>query len=480
MRLRAAVRATNPYPQPEPLTLRMSHVFREYDIRGDADRDLPSDLVRSIGRGLSKLLRTDAAPNDAPRLVVGRDCRRSSPRLYEALLEGLVTGGAEITDIGVGPTPLVYFGVNYLDADGGIMITGSHNPADDNGFKIMRGKAPFFGADIQHLREMVDAGQIATEPRGAVQTMPIDDAYLERLRDGVHLDDASFKVVVDAGNGAAGPLGLRALRAVGLDPTALYCTMDGAFPNHHPDPTVPKNLETLIETVRREGALVGIAWDGDGDRLGVVDADGEPVWGDRLLALFARYLLRERPGSTVIGEVKCSQAAFDDIERHGGKPIMWKTGHSLIKNKMKEQHALLAGEMSGHFFFADRYFGYDDAIYSGARLLEILGRTGKTVAQLLADLPPSHSTPEIRIDCPDDVKFKVAALVRDRFRAEGRDIVDVVGVRVRFPNGWGLLRASNTQPVLVSRFEAETPAQLLEYRRAIEEAVAAARAEVGG
>jgi len=456
-----------------------AHVFREYDIRGVADRDLPSDLVRSIGRGLAKLLRADATPNDAPRLVVGRDCRRSSPRLYEALLEGLVTGGAEITDIGVGPTPLVYFGVNYLDADGGVMITGSHNPGEDNGFKIMRGKAPFFGPDIQHLRELVETGQIAIEPHGAVQTMPIDDAYLERLRDGVHLDDASIKVVVDAGNGAAGPLGLRALRAVGLDPIALYCTMDGAFPNHHPDPTVPKNLETLIETVRREGARVGIAWDGDGDRLGVVDADGEPVWGDRLLALFARYLLSERPGSTVIGEVKCSQAAFDDIERHGGKPIMWKTGHSLIKTKMKEQHALLAGEMSGHFFFADRYFGYDDAIYAALRLCEILSRERRTVGELLADLPRGFSTPEIRVDCPDEIKFAVVDRVRDKLSTVGR-LTTIDGVRVSWEDGaWALVRASNTGPILVLRFEGPTEQRLQEIQREVERAVDDARAELG-
>jgi phosphomannomutase/phosphoglucomutase len=456
----------------------MSHVFREYDIRGVADRDLPSELVRLIGRGLAKLLRPDAAPNEAPKLVVGRDCRRSTPRLYEALLEGLVTGGAEVTDIGVGPTPLVYFGVNYLDADGGVMITGSHNPGEDNGFKIMRGKAPFFGADIQQLREMIETGQIATDPRGAVQTMPIDDAYLERLRDGVHLDDVNFKVVVDAGNGAAGPLGLRALRAVGLDPIALYCTMDGSFPNHHPDPTVPKNLETLIETVRRENARVGIAWDGDGDRLGVIDADGEPVWGDRLLALFARYLLRERPGSSVIGEVKCSQAAFDDIERHGGKPIMWKTGHSLIKTKMKQEHALLAGEMSGHFFFADRYFGYDDAIYAALRLCEILSRERRGVSELLSDLPRGFSTPEIRVDCPDELKFDVVERVREKLSASGR-LTTIDGVRVSWDDGaWALVRASNTGPILVLRFEGPTERRLDEVQREVESAVHDARREL--
>jgi phosphomannomutase/phosphoglucomutase len=452
------------------------HVFREYDIRGVADRDLSTDLTRSIGRGLAKLLRRTGHPNDPPRVIVGRDCRRSSPRLFEALLEGLISGGADVTDIGVGPTPLVYFGVHYLEADGGVMITGSHNPADDNGFKIMRGKAPFYGRDIQHLRELVETGQLTTDPRGSIQTMLIDDAYLERLRDGVHLDDGGFKLVVDAGNGAAGPLGLRALRAVGLAPIPLFCTMDGSFPNHHPDPTVPKNLETLIETVIREKALVGIAWDGDGDRLGVVDADGEPVWGDRLLALFARYLLGERPGSAVIGEVKCSQSTFDDIARRGGRPIMWKTGHSLIKTKMKEENALLAGEMSGHFFFADRYHGYDDGIYAALRLCEILSRERRTIGELLADLPRGFATPELRMDCPDELKFEVVSKVREKLEGRGR-LTDIDGVRVTWDDGaWALVRASNTGPILVLRFEAPTEQRLQEVRGEVEAAVREAQA----
>jgi phosphomannomutase / phosphoglucomutase len=284
--------------------------------------------------------------------------------------------------------------------------------------------------------------------------------------------------VVDAGNGSAGPIGLRALRAAGLDPVALYCTMDGTFPNHHPDPTVPENLKDLIDAVHREKARVGIAWDGDGDRLGVVDSTGEIVWGDRLLALFARDVLRDRPGGAVLGDVKCSQSLFDDIARHGGRPIMWKTGHSLIKSKMKQENALLAGEMSGHFFFADRYYGYDDGIYAALRLLEILSREGRTVGELLADLPKSHATPEIRVACPDEIKFGVVERVREALRGQG-ELNDIDGVRLRFADGaWGLVRASNTGPVIVLRFEAPSEARLAEIRALGEGAVQRARAEL--
>jgi phosphomannomutase/phosphoglucomutase len=451
-----------------------SHVFREYDIRGIADRDLDNDFVYDIGRALAELLVPERAARP-PRIVVGRDCRLSSPRLFEHLVQGLVAGGAEVIAVGVGPSPMVYFAVHHLDADGGIQITGSHNPAEDNGFKIMRGKASFFGEALQNLRERIARG-FDVLGGGSVQTTPIEDAYVDRLRDGIHLVNPTFPVVVDAGNGAAGPVGIRTLRALGLHPTALYCDMDGRFPNHHPDPTVPKNLQALIERVRREKARVGIAWDGDGDRLGVVDASGEIVWGDRILALFARYLLKERPGASVLGDVKCSQLLFDDIKAHGGNPIMWKTGHSLIKTKMKESGALLAGEMSGHFFFADRYYGYDDAIYAAIRLLEILAREGKTPLELLSDMPKTYATPEIRVDCPDELKFRVVDAVRERLRASG-NINEIDGVRVSHDDGaWGLVRPSNTGPVIVLRFEAPTEQRLFELRREIEGALAEARA----
>jgi len=452
-----------------------AHVFREYDIRGVADRDLGDDLVRKIGRGLAKMLKPQGKAH--PRVVVCRDCRRSGPRLFEALVHGLTEAGADVVDIGVGPTPLMYFGVHHLDADGGVMITGSHNPGDENGFKIMKGKASFFGADIQKLAEYVKTSSEPLGPKGSLETCPIDEAYLDELRNRIRLAKGNLPVVIDAGNGAAGPLGVRALRDAGLAPVALYCDMNGSFPNHHPDPTVPKNLEVLIATVKEKRARVGIAWDGDGDRLGVVDASGEIVWGDRLLALFAREILSEKKGAAVIGEVKCSQSTYDDVAKHGGRPIMWKTGHSLIKTKMKEESAVLAGEMSGHFFFADRYYGYDDGIYAALRLLEILSRGDKTVVELLADLPQGVSTPEIRVDCPDALKFDVVAGVKERLRGKG-ELTEIDGARISYEDGaWGLVRASNTGPVIVVRFEAPTEARLAEVRGEVEAALEAARQE---
>lgn len=456
-----------------------SHVFREYDIRGHADRDLTDDLVRGIGRGLAELLRKAVGERAGRlRIAVGRDCRLSGPRLFQALTQGLVAGGAEVLDIGVGPTPLLYFAVHHLDADGGVMITGSHNPAQDNGFKIMSGKASFFGSAIQELRALVQGPPLPDVPGGSLRPEPVDAAYVERLTSGVQIAKSSLKVVVDAGNGSAGPLGVRTLRALGLDPIELFCEMDGSFPNHHPDPTVPENLTALIERVKRESAHVGIAWDGDGDRLGVVDASGEIVWGDRLLALFARPVLEQRPGSCIIGDVKCSQTLFDDVARHGGRPIMWKTGHSLIKTKMKEEGAAIAGEMSGHFFFADRYFGYDDAIYGALRLLEILSKSNSTVGQLLGDLPARYFTPELRLDCPDQLKFAVVESLKSELSSEGQ-INELDGVRITYADGaWALVRASNTGPVLVLRFEAPSEARLSAIRERVEGIVEATKQSV--
>ena len=384
-----------------------------------------------------------------------------------------------MVDIGMCPTPLMYFSLFHWDLDGGIQVTGSHNPAEHNGFKICLGKDSLHGEQIQDLRRRIEAGRFR-QGQGRVEARPVILPYQRYVADGVGRLARDVRVVVDAGNATAGPVAPPIYRQLGAQVTELHCTVDGRFPNHHPDPTIPENVADLIRAVKEEGAELGIAFDGDADRIGVIDANGRIIWGDEQLVVYSRDVLSRNPGAVIVSEVKCSQRLYDDIAKRGGKGIMWKAGHSLLKAKMRETGALLGGEMSGHIFFKERYFGYDDAIYTGARLLEILGRTGKTVAQLLADLPPSQSTPEIRIDCPDEVKFKVADRVRDRFRAEGRDIVDVDGVRVRFPHGWGLLRASNTQPVLVMRFEAETAAQLGEYRRTVEQVVAAARAEVGG
>jgi phosphomannomutase/phosphoglucomutase len=464
-----------------------AHVFREYDIRGVADRDLSSGLARSIGRGYAKML------GDAPlRIAVGRDCRLSSPRLHDALVDGLVRSGVRVLDVGVGPTPMLYFAVHHLNADGGIMITGSHNPGNENGFKMMRGKASFFGADIQTLRKRIEAADLGADAQGGgAESHDVQAAYVAALTKDVKIAAKDMKVVVDAGNGAGGPLGIAAIRAAGLSPDALFCDMDGTFPNHHPDPTVTKNLDALVDRVKKTGARVGIAYDGDADRLGAIDANGDVVWGDKLMILFSRALLEERPGASILGEVKCSQTLYDDIAKHGGRPILWKTGHSLIKTKMKETGALLAGEMSGHLFFADRYFGYDDAIYASLRLLEILSKDGRTIAEMLADVPKTFATPELRVDCPDAIKFDVVRAITERYKKKGLDVVDIDGARVQFGGkgvdgltpqagspGWGLVRASNTGPILVMRFEATTEAERDRLRAEVEAAVTEERAKL--
>jgi phosphomannomutase/phosphoglucomutase len=364
------------------------------------------------------------------------------------------------------------------------MITGSHNPGDENGFKMMRGKASFFGADIQGLRALIEEERFAAASTpGTVEPVDIYDRYVDMVTQGIRLATTDLKFVLDAGNGAGGPLGLASMRKLGLSPQALFCEMDGRFPNHHPDPTVPKNLEALIDRVKSTGARVGIAYDGDADRLGAVDANGDIVWGDKLMILFSRALLAERPGAAILGEVKCSQTLYDDIARHGGRGIMWKTGHSLIKTKMKEEGALLAGEMSGHLFFADRYHGYDDAIYGSLRLLEILARDGRTLGEMLADVPRTFATPEIRVDCPDAIKFDVVEAVRRHYREAGRPVVDIDGARISFGTerdpAWGLVRASNTGPVLVMRFEATTTERRDAIHAEVDRVVAAARKSRG-
>ncbi len=411
-------------------------------------------------------------------MSVGRDCRLTSDAYAAALIEGLCATGLGVVELGVVTTPLVYFSIFHWNLDGGIQITGSHNPSDYNGFKLCLGRDALHGDQIQDLRRRLEAGAFRTGA-GAHERRPIAAEYEDWVAENVGRLRRPIRVVVDAGNGTAGPVAPGLYRRLGAEVVDLYTDMDGRFPNHHPDPTVEDNMQDLIRAVAREGAELGIAFDGDADRIGVVDARGRIVWGDELLVLYARDVLARHPGGTIVSEVKCSQRLYDDIAARGGAGIMWKAGHSLLKAKMKETGALLGGEMSGHIFFKERYFGFDDAVYAGARLLEILGRTGKTVAELLADLPPSVTTPEIRVDCPDEVKHAVAERVRDQFRSSGRDIIDVDGVRVKFPRGWGLLRASNTQPVLVMRFEAQSQAELAEYRAAVEQAVHAARAALG-
>lgn len=438
-------------------------IFREYDIRGLAEKDFDGDFARLLGRVHGAILNDQGGK----RVAVGRDCRPTSDRYAEAVMEGLIASGLEVYDIGVCPTPLLYFSLFHLELDGGVQVTASHNPSEYNGFKVCVGKETLYGSRIQELRAKMEQRIFRERPGGKREHYSIVPPYKDHLLRDVPALARSLKVVVDAGSGVAGPVAPPIFRRLGCTVSEIACIPDGTFPIHHPDPTVPENLEMLIEKVKQENADLGIAYDGDGDRIGVVDEQGHILWGDELLIIFARDLLERHPGAVIISEVKCSQRLYDEISLRGGVPIMWKAGHSLLKAKMKETRALLAGEMSGHMFFADRYFGYDDAIYASLRLLELLARTGRPLSMLLKDLPTSFSTPEIRVDCPDERKFVVADRAKEFFR-QHYPVIDVDGVRVQFPEGWGLVRASNTQPALVLRFEAKTEQRLKEYRAIVE------------
>jgi len=446
-------------------------IFREYDIRGVAETELLSSDVVDLGRGLGTLLQRQSGKS----ISLGRDCRLSSPRLRDALLEGLVDSGCEVTDIGVVPTPLLYFSAVHLEADGAVMITGSHNPSEFNGFKTVCGPTTLHGETIQEVRRIIEARDFL-RGHGSHADMDVIPAYLDQVAPQFHYS-RRIKVVLDAGNGTAGPVVHRLFERLNCDVTELFFDMDGQFPNHHPDPTVPANLKHLQDAVKSQKAELGIAFDGDADRIGAVDENGEVMYGDMLLLIFGREILSRKPGATIIGEVKCSQLLYDELKRLGGNAVMYKTGHSLIKAKMKEMHAELAGEMSGHMFFADRYLGYDDALYAAGRLIEIVASSGKPLSAQLTGLPKSVSTPEIRVDCPDEVKFQMVARVAARFKGTHK-VIDVDGVRVLFEHGWGLLRASNTQPVLVMRFEAENEDWLRKYRGEMESALEEAKAAV--
>ena len=436
-------------------------IFRAYDIRGVVDKDLTQETVRELGRGCGSYF----ARHGIKRITVGRDCRPSSDPFFDVLLEGLLGSGMEVIDVGVCPTPLLYFSIVHLEQGGGVMITGSHNPPEFNGFKICVGKDAIYGGEIQRVREIIEKRDYV-QGKGSLAQHDILPDYHRYVVSNIQVDRA-LKVVVDAGNGTGGVVGVPIMRELGCQVEALYCEMDGRFPHHHPDPTVEKYLTDLIATVKNTGADLGIGYDGDADRIGVIDEEGKIIWGDKLMIIFARDIIKERGGGTFIGEVKCSQTLYDEIERLGGRAIMWKTGHSLIKDKMKKERALLGGEMSGHMFFADRYFGFDDAIYASCRLLEIVGKTGVKVSELLEGIPQTAVTPEIRVECPDDIKFQIVEQATEHFRRE-YPVIDVDGMRVQFPDGWGLLRASNTQPALVLRFEATSPERLEEIRGLIE------------
>jgi phosphomannomutase/phosphoglucomutase len=448
-------------------------IFREYDVRGVADRDLTDQLAEDLGRAFGTFL----TRRGQRRIVLGRDCRVSSPRLHASLLKGLLETGVALTDIGVGPTPMLYFSVFHLDAEGGVQITGSHNPPQDNGFKLMSGKATLAGDEVRELRSLIERRDFDLPGGGTCQLFDPLPAYVGYMRGNIRLAHTDLRFAIDAGNGAGGPAALAAMQALGLSPVAMYCEMDGEFPNHHPDPSLPENLAELVTRVREEKLAFGIAYDGDADRIGVVDNLGNVLYGDRLLILLSRQILARHPGAAILGEVKCSQTLYDDIAEHGGRPIIWKTGHSLIKRKMKEEHALLAGEMSGHVFFADRYYGYDDAIYASLRLIEIIAASNMPLDRLLADVPQTHSTPELRVDCSDESKFGVVQRVLDHYRPT-HTVLDVDGARIAFQDGWGLVRASNTQPALVLRFEAASASRLSEIRSEVEGVVARSQISV--
>jgi phosphomannomutase/phosphoglucomutase len=497
-------------------------IFREYDIRGIWGKDLTPEVACLIGKAFAVYAQKELQ-KEKLTFSVGRDVRLSSRAISDNVIQGLMSAGVDVVDIGECPTPVQYFSLHYLKLDGGVMITGSHNPPEYNGFKLSIGKETIYGEEIQKLKEVI--AEMSTERRaqsakrkaisdrsqeplakspepettdtergaisdknqeplavspelartenkteentGTLREFPMIEEYVNYLKKDFK-DFAGIKVVIDAGNGTAGLVAPELIESLGAEVIKLFCEPDGSFPNHHPDPVIPKNLEALIDHVKDSGAHLGLAYDGDADRIGVVDSEGEIIWGDLLMVIFSRDILKNNPGASIIGEVKCSQLLYDDIKKHYGNPIMWKTGHSLIKKQMKEEKALLAGEMSGHIFFSDRYFGYDDAIYATLRLIEILKHNGPpySMNRLLDGLSKTYSTPEIRLDCDDSRKFKVVEKLQQAF--SDYDVNTIDGARITFDNGWALVRASNTEPSLVMRFEAKNEDSLNKIQKLVE------------
>jgi phosphomannomutase len=435
-------------------------VLREYDIRGVIGKTLGPDDARAIGRGFATLLRRARADQGVSKVAVGCDGRTSSPMLEAALVEGLTASGVDVVRVGMGPTPMLYYAeASAEDVHGGIQITGSHNPPDYNGFKMVFEGRPFFGADIVRLGELAEAGDWL-EGSGSVETRDVLDAYIDRMLEALAgIDQAVLarqRIGWDAGNGAAGPALERLVARLPGEHFCLYTEVDGHFPNHHPDPTDEANLADLKKLVADKNLDFGVAFDGDGDRIGAIDGHGRVIWGDQLLMIYAEDLLAKLPSSTIIADVKASRALFDHVAAKGGKPLMWKTGHSLIKSKMKETGAPLAGEMSGHVFFADDYYGYDDALYAAVRLIAASARLGRTVTELRGAMPAMLNTPELRFQVDESRKFAAIDEVKARLSGTDASVNDTDGVRVTNSDGWWLLRASNTQDVLVARAESDT------------------------
>ncbi|HEX8637320.1 MAG TPA: phosphomannomutase/phosphoglucomutase [Pyrinomonadaceae bacterium] len=441
------------------------NIFREYDIRGIVGRDLTDETVYLIAKAIGTFFNR----NKAKRIAVGYDARESGTRFRDLLVKGLNETGCDALLIGRVPTPVLYHAVFTKNVDGGVMITGSHNPADHNGFKICLGKQTLFGSQIQEIKEIVLMENFAVGA-GVVEELDVLIDYEKDIAAKVNLGARKLKAVVDGGNGMGGVTAVPVYKKLGIDLVELFTEPDSRFPNHHPDPTVAENLQDCIEAVKESGADLGIAFDGDGDRIGLVNETGRIIWGDELMILLSREILKKNRGATIIGEVKCSRNLFDDIEKRGGKPIMWKAGHSLIKAKMKETGAALAGEMSGHIFFADRFYGFDDATYAGARVLEILSKTDLSLSQLLSDLPETFSTPELRVECTEEQKFVVVERIAEEF-SKTNEVITIDGARILFEHGWGLARASNTQAILVLRFEADSEENLAQIRETVESRV---------